>query len=872
MSVLGEKETRDSASQRSAQASVSQLPAAPFPPPGLSETEAQARLAAEGFNELPRSSRRTPLRIAFEVMREPMLALLLGGGAVYLLLGDLQEALILLAFATLSVGITIVQEARTERVLEALRDLTSPRALVIRDGERKRIAGREVVRGDLVVLGEGDRVPADVLLIQSRDLQTDESLLTGESVPVRKIAAKVGDPPGERRPGGDDLPLAFSGSLVIRGSGIGEVLATGSLSQIGAIGKSLSTMETEAPRLQRQTKRLVGIFALVGGAVSVLAVVLYGLLRGGWLDAVLAGIALGMSMLPEEFPMVLTIFMAMGAWRISQARVLTRRAAAIETLGSATILCTDKTGTLTENRMTIAELRTSDGKLFRLPNNSNTEMPAAFGELVEVGVLASAEIPFDPMERAFHKLAQGRLLGRSPNRILVRAYGLRPELLAMSNAWQSSAGGSDCLIAAKGSPEAIIALCRLPADRVASVKDVVDAMATEGLRVLGVARSSHVGDQLPDKQTGFDFEFVGLVGLADPLRTGVPDAVGNCRSAGIRVIMITGDYPATGRAIAREAGIDFNDVVTGEELETLDDAALSARVKTATVFARIMPEQKLAIVRALKANGEIVAMTGDGVNDAPSLKAANIGIAMGGRGTDVAREASSIVLLDDDFGSIVKAIRLGRRIYDNLRKAMGFILAVHVPIAGLALLPLLFGLPILFGPIHIAFLEMVIDPVCSLVFEAENEEDDIMERPPRDPEAALFSRPLIAWSLVQGLLAFALVAAIFLIALHWGMPENEIRALTFFSLVLTIVGLIFVNRTFSESLLTALLRPNRSLAFVVVVVAAALGGTLLWPLASGLFQFGPLHLDDLAVTLAAGVAVLVCLEFLKHFWRGWLKA
>ncbi|RWK93967.1 MAG: cation-translocating P-type ATPase [Mesorhizobium sp.] len=844
--------------------------------PGLSEVEARARLLAEGFNELPATGRRTPLRIALEVMREPMLALLLGGGAVYLLLGDLQEALILLAFATLSVGITIVQEARTERVLEALRDLTSPRALVIRDGESKRIAGREVVRGDLVVLGEGDRVPADMLLIQSADLQTDESLLTGESVPVRKIAGKDGQLPAERRPGGDDLPFAFSGSLVVRGSGVGEVLATGPRSQIGAIGQSLSSMETEAPRLQRQTKRLVGIFALVGGAVSVLAVMLYGVLRGGWLDAVLAGIALGMSMLPEEFPMVLTIFMAMGAWRISQARVLTRRAAAIETLGSATVLCTDKTGTLTENRMTITELRTPHGKLLRLPDGANGAMPAAFGALVELGVLASAEIPFDPMERAFHNLAKERGLGReqlnSPDRKLVRTYGLRPDLLAMSNVWWSALAGDNCLVAAKGSPEAIAALCHLSADRVASVKVSVNAMATEGLRVLGVARASHAGDQLPDKQTGFDFEFMGLVGLADPLRPGVPDAVSDCRAAGIKVIMITGDYPATARAIAGEAGLDFEDVVTGEMLKTLDEAALSARVKTATVFARIMPEQKLAIVRALKANGGIVAMTGDGVNDAPSLKAANIGIAMGGRGTDVAREASSIVLLDDDFGSIVKAIRLGRRIYDNLRKAMGFILAVHVPIAGLALLPLLFGLPILFGPIHIAFLEMVIDPVCSLVFEAENEEDDIMKRPPRDAEAALFSRPLIAWSLVQGLLAFVLVTGIFLLGLRWEMPEDEIRALTFFSLVLTIVGLIFVNRTFSESLLIALLRPNRSLVVVVAVVAAALGGTLLWPLASGLFQFGPLHLDDLAVTLASGIAVLVCLELLKHFWRERLKA
>ena len=310
------------------------------------------------------------------------------------------------------------------------------------------------------------------------------------------------------------------------------------------------------------------------------------------------------------------------------------------------------------------------------------------------------------------------------------------------------------------------------------------------------------------------FEFLGLVGLADPLRPSVPDAVSECRSAGIKVVMITGDYPATARAIARQAGLDAEDLVTGEELEQLSEAALAQRVRTATVFARIMPEQKLRIVNALKANGEIVAMTGDGVNDAPSLKAAHIGIAMGGRGTDVAREASSIVLLDDDFGSIVKSIRLGRRIYDNLRKAMGFIFAVHVPIAGLALLPLLFGLPILFGPMHIAFLEMVIDPVCSLVFEAETEEDDVMRRPPRAPDEPLFSGPLIGWGLLQGAFAFALVAVIFVVAFRRGMPEDEVRALAFFSLVLTIVSLIFVNRSFSASLVTAFRRPNPALALV----------------------------------------------------------
>jgi Ca2+-transporting ATPase len=441
----------------------------------------------------------------------------------------------------------------------------------------------------------------------------------------------------------------------------------------------------------------------------------------------------------------------------------------------------------------------------------------------------------------------------------------------MSNVWRDD-GRQELIVAAKGAPEAIAGLCALSGVSRAALTEAVDAMAAEGLRVLGVARAAFGGQSFPESQRDFAFEFVGLVGLADHLRPGVAEAVRECRSAGVKVVMITGDYPATACAIARQAGLDAGNVVTGEELERLSGEVLLKRVSAATVFARIMPEQKLRIVAALKASGQIVAMTGDGVNDAPALKAAHIGIAMGGRGTDVAREASSIVLLDDDFGSIVKAIRLGRRIYDNLRKAMGFIFAVHVPIAGLALLPLLFGLPILFGPMHIAFLEMVIDPVCTLVFEAETEEDDVMRRPPRAPDEPLFSGPLIFWSVLQGLLAFALVAAIFFVALQRGMPENEVRALAFFSLVMTIIGLIFVNRSFSASLVTALGRPNAVLVAILGAVLAMLSLTLLWPFLSGLFRFGPLHLDDLTVTLGAGIVLLVLLELLKPIWRARLQA
>ena len=835
---------------------------------GLTEADAAARLRADGYNELPQADRRTPFRIAIEVLREPMLALLLIGGIAYLALGDLKEAIILLVFATLSLAITIVQETRTERVLEALRDLTSPRALVVRDGERKRIAGRDVVRGDLIVLSEGDRVPADAVLLQCTDLQADESTLTGESVPVRKVAWDDRGKSAPQHPGGDDLPQIFSGSLVVRGSGLAEVTAIGVQSEIGKIGQSLATLETEPPRLQVQTRRVVRLFAIFGGGVSLLAVLLYGFMRGGWLDAVLAGIALGMSMLPEEFPVVLTVFMAMGAWRISLARVLTRRAAAIETLGSATVLCTDKTGTLTENRMTIVELRLSDGSIFQ--PRAGTEMPAQFHDVSEFGLLASAPEPFDPMERAFHTLAGEQASGavhRHPHWKLVHAYGLRPDLLAVTHIWQAGGERPETVVAAKGAPEAIADLCRLSPDDHAAMTRSVDAMASAGLRVLGVARAHHAGPPWPASPRELDFEFLGLVGLADPLRASVVAAVSECRTAGIKAVMITGDYPATAHAIARQAGLEHGELVTGDQLERLSDAELAARVETAGVFARISPNQKLRIVNAYKANGEIVAMTGDGVNDAPSLKAAHIGIAMGGRGTDVAREASAIVLLDDDFGSIVKAIRLGRRIYDNLRKAMSFIFAVHVPIAGLALLPLIFGLPLLFGPIHIALLEMVIDPVCSLVFEAEAEEDDVMRRPPRAPDEPLFSRAMVVWSLLQGLVAFALVAAVYVTALSSAMPVPEVRAMTFFSLIIVIVSLILVNRSFSASLITALRRPNRTLAAVLAAVTVILALTLLWPVASRLFAFGPLHADDLALTLGSGLIALLALEMLKPLLR-----
>jgi Ca2+-transporting ATPase len=801
---------------------------------GLTDGEARQRLAADGPNELPTAGSRRPWRIALEVLREPMFGLLLAGGAIYVALGDLLGGAVLLVFASLSVSISIVQEIRGERVLEALRAMTSPRALVIRNGERRRIPGRDVVRGDVVLVAEGDRVPADGMLLEARELLVDESMLTGESVAVAKRARRSG---AEKvaRPGGDNLPVVFSGSLVVRGTGVAFVHATGAAAEIGQIGKSLASIDAATPRLSRETRRLVRWFALAGVTASVAAAVIYGLLRGSWLDAALAGIALGMSMLPEEFPLVLAVFMTMGAWRISQARVLTRRAAAIEALGAATVLCTDKTGTLTMNQMSVSECLPAEG--LHTP------------DLLRWAALACAPEAFDPMDRAIAQAAGTTDDGR----LLVRSYALSAGLLAVTQVWRLP-GTSRRSVAAKGAPETVIELCRLDPAGAAEIRATVEAMAGRGMRVLGVAHAEFAAASLPETPRGYAFKWAGLVGLADPLRPEVPGAIAECRAAGIRVVMITGDYPATAQAIARVAGFSDGAVLTGTELSRLSDTELAIRVRTVDVFARVLPEQKLRLVEALQTNGEVVAMTGDGVNDAPSLKRADIGIAMGGRGTDVAREASSIVLLDDDFGSIVRTVRLGRRIYDNLRKAMGYIIAVHVPIAGIALLPLLTGLPLVLLPVHIAFLEMIIDPVCSIAFEAEHEEPDVMTRPPRASDDRLFSTPLLMSSLLQGGAALLATSAVYLLAVQRGLPEDDIRALSFFTLVLSNLALVVANRSYRGHPFDFLTGGNPVLLGIHLLTGTVLVLVVALPPARALFGFGVLHADDiLAVALAIGV-------------------
>ena len=687
-------------------------------PTGLSSAEARTRLAQEGYNELPSTRQRSTFAIAVEVAREPMFLLLIASVAIYLALGDLREALVLSFSLFVIFGITIFQERKTERALEALRDLSSPRALVVRDGEQQRIAGREVARGDILILTEGDRVPADAVLLACNDLMVDESLLTGESVPVRKIASDSSAK--ATRPGGEDLPFVYSGTMLVQGRGVAQVLATGVNTEIGKIGKALQKLEPDETFLQKRSALMIRTFAAVGLSLCVVVIVLYGATRGNWMSGFLAGIALAMSLLPEEIPVVLTVFLAIGAWRMSQRRVLTRRMPAIEALGSATVLCVDKTGTLTLNQMTVRRLFAGD-EFYDIDSAGEGALPRRFHELVRFAVLASETDPFDPMEKAFKDLGERYLDEADKNQdwTLVHEYSLSRELLALSHVWKAP-GHDGNVIASKGAPEAIAELCHLSEERWAELSGHVEAMAGDGLRVLAVAKASFSGDLWPSSQHDFHFEFLGLIGLADPIRAEVPKAIKECNRAGVNVVMITGDYPATAQAIGRKIDLPLDrELMIGTDIDRLSPGELRRRIAGASIFARVLPEQKLALVEAFKANGQIVAMTGDGVNDAPALKAAHIGIAMGGRGTDVAREAASLVILDDNFATIVEAIRAGRRIFDNIQKAMGFIFSIHVPIAGLALLPLLLDWPLVLTPVHIVFLELIIDPACSIAFEAE---------------------------------------------------------------------------------------------------------------------------------------------------------
>jgi P-type Ca2+ transporter type 2C len=820
---------------------------------GLSDDEARARLARDGPNRLPRGPRRGLLRITLEALLQPMILLLLATTLAYALLGSGTDAIGLLVSVLLIAVIAVYQQQRTERVLDSLRELSSPRSRVVRGGRLLRIASQELVRGDLLLLAEGDRLACDAMLVQAHSLLLDESMLTGESAPVLKHAR--GD---ASRPPADEQQVR-AGTLVVQGDGEAIVSATGAFTALGRIGTSLAQIVPRPSRLQAELKRVVRGVALAAVLICLLAAFLYAARQGSWVNGLLVGLTLAMSLIPEEFAVVWTVLMALGAWRLAQRQVLTRQPQAIEALGTTRVLCVDKTGTLTVNRMALVALATADAQADVEPGGA---APPHFAALLDTAARAGSDDGIEPMDRAVVQLRERSCSAALPPARMVQREGVAPDRLYVTHWWCSENGAG--LLAVKGAPEAVHPLCDFDAAGAAAADRQAAAMAAQGLRVLAVAQAAwDAGAVAPP--TLPRLRWCGLIGFLDPLRSDVPEAMAQCRAAGIRVVMITGDAPLTALAIARHAGLTESggdgepmQGLTGSEVVALDDAALEAAMSRTAICARITPEQKLRIVRALQRRGEVVAMTGDGVNDAAALRAADIGVAMGERGTDVAREAASLVLLDDSFASLVAAVRMGRRIFLNLKKSVGYLLAVHVPIVGVALIPVLVGGPQLLLPLHVVFLELLIDPACSLVFEAEPEPPDCMTQPPRPAHVGLMSWAALWQALAVGGAGLAAVVAVQFGVRAAGWGDEWSRGAALGSVVLTNVAMLVWFRTGARSLRQH--AGNRAFAWLLAALAAACGLVLgIEPLTR---QFG---LPVEAALRWAGL-VLICSAGLAALW------
>lgn len=838
---------------------------------GLSEESAVNILKSDGYNELPSQKKQNNFTILLRIISEPMLLLLIGSGVLYLFMGDIKDALMLVGSIFIVIGITFYQERKTEKTLEALKNLSSPRALVIRNGRQIRIPGREVVKGDTIIIREGDRIPADATILSCENLSIDESLLTGESLPVRKQEGS--ENLKKRRPGGDDLPFVYSGTLVVSGRGVAIVDTTGANTQMGRIGKSLESIKDEVSLLHKETTNIVRVVATIGIILCVVVVLIYVFIKGNASQGLLAGLTLSMAILPEEFPVVLIIFLTIGAWRLAKSNVLTRRSSVIETLGAATVLCADKTGTLTLNKLDLASLHSGE-TYYEVNSNQNIKMREEIHNLLEYGILASQKDPYDPIEKEINETGKKFLKNTfhlHKNWKLVKEYPLSRMLLALSHVWWSP-NKKDYVIASKGAPEAILNLCHTNKKESMLMLEKVKKMSDKGLRVLAVAKAIFTKDKLPKIQHDFDFQFVGLMGFVDPVRKTAISAVKEAYDAGIRVIMITGDYPGTAQFAAKQIGIkNVENFLTGEELEKMDAQTLKERIKNTNIFARVIPEQKLLIVDALKTNGEIVAMTGDGINDAPALKSAHIGIAMGERGTDVAREASSLVLLNDDFSSIVKGVKMGRRIFDNIKRAMGYLLAVHVPIAGMALLPLFFDYPMVLLPAHIAFLELIIDPACSIVFEAEKADEYIMKKPPRNLKQGMFNRRTITVNILQGAGVLLSTFILFTLILNSGRGELVARSFAFTSLVLSNLMLIIINLSWRKNIFQILAEGNKILLQILAGGIVILLCVLYIPFLADLFHLTSLLITDFIFIVTAtylSIGWFEALKFMKN--RGFL--
>jgi Ca2+-transporting ATPase len=798
-----------------------------------------------GWNEWDDAQIRSSRQIFKEIVLQPMFLLLIACGVLYMLIGDFTEGLILFGTNLIIIGISFFQQKKAENALASLKQLQAPKALVVRNGEANVIPAREIVPGDICLLEAGDRIPADGNVLDARDAETDESLLTGESMTVQKSTQA-------------NQQFLLAGTMLYKGSVSMKVTATGKQCAIGQIGSSLQNIKISETPLQQNTRKLINRMAALGILLSILVAVLFFLRRGELVPAILSGLSSAMAIIPEEFPVVFTVFLALGSWKLSQHNLLVRQPAAIEALGATTVLCCDKTGTLTKNSMTVSEIQSISTYA-----KSNPEL------LPLISRLSAQPKSKDPIEKAIESsflLKDIDVSTYKPEQTI----GFSHSRMMTINVW-SRPNDMEKIVCVKGAPENIFNISNLDTEQIKVATDAYHKHASDGKRVLAVATCKIPSNVSIENIAPQDLTltFLGFITFLDPLRDDVGNALETCKRAGIRIMLLTGDLPETATFIGSQIGLSAKHLMTGMEIDKLGDNELRTALRNSSILARVKPAQKLRIVEALKEDGEIVAMTGDGVNDAPALKASHIGVAMGNKGTDVARESSAIVLLDDNFASIVKGIEMGRQIFDNLRRAFVYIATIHIPIVGLSILPILdIRSPILLLPLHIVFLELIIDPISSIAFESQPPGDQAMQRPPRNINDGILNTRQLMFSAAYGTVLLGAVLFVFFMSKAHHFGPDEIRTVSFATLMICNLLLVFILLTMHDRFIRDRRYINRSAIGIIVIAITGLCMILFLPFLRNIFSFEPLTMSQviyifLGVVLFALSMVLLRLIQLK---------
>ncbi len=832
---------------------------------GLTTAQAKSLQAEHGKNELQPQKKENIVHKIVHIITEPMFLLLLIAAFIYFLLGEPRDGLIMLVFVVGIISIDVIQEWKTDKTLSALKDLSAPHIKVIRDGNETVIASADLVPGDLMKLYEGVKIPADGYVLRCNDLCVDESSLTGEAEGVWKVSRdSASQTTAAEKADYWKKDYCYAGTLVTQGTAVVVVDKIGLSTEYGKIGRNVASAPDEPTPLQKQTGHLVKLCAGIAAVLFILVAIFTYInipdheQMDRIVESILAGITLAMAMIPEEFPVILTVFLSMGAWRLARKHSLVRKLPSVETLGAISVLCVDKTGTITLNRMTVEDVRALDDDKLKLTL------------IMGMGCETDA---YDPMEKAM--LSYCESMGFSEDKLfsgeLVKEYAFTNELKMMGHVWQHD---GLITVAVKGSPERVLSICRVSDEERKTLEQTVSEMSSEGLRVIAVA-TADIADvsELPNEITGLRLIPLGFVGLADPPRESVKKDIEICNKAGIRVVMITGDNGITASSIARKIGMPHSDnIITGDMLNAMSDEELREHVKDVSIFSRVVPEHKMRIVKAFKDNGEIVGMTGDGVNDAPALKYADIGIAMGKRGSDVSREAADLILLDDNFTTIVETVKDGRRIYDNIRKAVGYVFTIHIPIALASLLAPMIGIPpgaLLLLPLHVVLLELIIDPTCSIVLERQPAENDIMDRSPRNPKEAMLSTRLLAKSVLQGLVIFVASFGIYLFNLYGNggdiLANAPIaRSMSLAVLMISNLLLVQVNSSDHDYAYRSVKRLARDKVMWAVNIVTIIGlALILYTPINGFLKLYPLSASQAISAVVIAVIAVLWYEVVK---------